>query len=146
MRSGDPSTVSEATEPANMPASKPTSSAMRAERGSNTEPGCTQRSPAKRARKRSRRWVQRMVEASPRLTCFIGGGIRTYPTRLDSLFSPSVVSARSEEHTSELQSLMRISYAVFCLKKKNNNIAHSYNIYMNVLIIPCTILIDARQL
>src|SRR3546814_4362056 len=28
---------------------------------------------------------------------------------------------RSEEHTSELQSLMRISYAVFCYKKKNNN-------------------------
>src|SRR3546814_8401569 len=28
-------------------------------------------------------------------------------------------NARSEEHTSELQSLMRISYAVFCLKKKN---------------------------
>src|SRR3546814_8684548 len=30
-----------------------------------------------------------------------------------------VVRGRSEEHTSELQSLMRISYAVFCLKKKN---------------------------
>src|SRR3546814_9440638 len=30
------------------------------------------------------------------------------------------VAARSEEHTSELQSLMRTSYAVFCLKKKNN--------------------------
>src|SRR3546814_1252670 len=30
------------------------------------------------------------------------------------------VERRSEEHTSELQSLMRISYAVFCLKKKNN--------------------------
>src|SRR3546814_3816622 len=30
-------------------------------------------------------------------------------------------SVRSEEHTSELQSLMRISYAVFCLKKKNHN-------------------------
>src|SRR3546814_6002519 len=30
------------------------------------------------------------------------------------------VLVRSEEHTSELQSLMRISYAVFCLKKKNN--------------------------
>src|SRR3546814_3557628 len=29
--------------------------------------------------------------------------------------------ARSEEHTSELQSLMRISYAVFCLQKKNKN-------------------------
>src|SRR3546814_9681975 len=32
---------------------------------------------------------------------------------------------RSEEHTSELQSLMRISYAVFCLKKKKN-ITHTY--------------------
>src|SRR3546814_4339227 len=30
---------------------------------------------------------------------------------------------RSEEHTSELQSLMRISYAVFCLKKKNNKLS-----------------------
>src|SRR3546814_1928045 len=32
----------------------------------------------------------------------------------------AIVIARSEEHTSELQSLMRISYAVFCLKKKKN--------------------------
>src|SRR3546814_2823251 len=32
------------------------------------------------------------------------------------------VAVRSEEHTSELQSLMRISYAVFCLKKKTDNI------------------------
>src|SRR3546814_6124017 len=32
---------------------------------------------------------------------------------------------RSEEHTSELQSLMRISYAVFCLKKKRNNTRHN---------------------
>src|SRR3546814_2441367 len=32
---------------------------------------------------------------------------------------------RSEEHTSELQSLMRISYAVFCLKKKNTNTIQS---------------------
>src|SRR3546814_6659825 len=31
----------------------------------------------------------------------------------------AITNARSEEHTSELQSLMRISYAVFCLKKKN---------------------------
>src|SRR3546814_5424339 len=35
-----------------------------------------------------------------------------------SVFALSIV-IRSEEHTSELQSLMRISYAVFCLKKKN---------------------------
>src|SRR3546814_10631616 len=32
---------------------------------------------------------------------------------------------RSEEHTSELQSLMRISYAVFCLKKKKQNVMHT---------------------
>src|SRR3546814_1099541 len=40
---------------------------------------------------------------------------------------------RSEEHTSELQSLMRISYAVFCLKKKtiNNNTNKQYQSYIN---------------
>src|SRR3546814_1582306 len=40
-------------------------------------------------------------------------------------------ATRSEEHTSELQSLMRISYAVFCLKKKNNqpNILHTSLLY-----------------
>src|SRR3546814_10616557 len=38
--------------------------------------------------------------------------------------SPALRS-RSEEHTSELQSLMRISYAVFCLKKKNSNTHHT---------------------
>src|SRR3546814_7655506 len=34
---------------------------------------------------------------------------------------------RSEEHTSELQSLMRISYAVFCLKKKKTTTSHNMN-------------------
>src|SRR3546814_1272913 len=38
---------------------------------------------------------------------------------------------RSEEHTSELQSLMRISYAVFCLKKKNNIKHHDQIDYNN---------------
>src|SRR3546814_6149352 len=39
---------------------------------------------------------------------------------------------RSEEHTSELQSLMRISYAVFCLKKKKNtHTTHSFHISYN---------------
>src|SRR3546814_8805380 len=37
--------------------------------------------------------------------------------------------ARSEEHTSELQSLMRISYAVFCLKKKKKNEEHKSTLY-----------------
>src|SRR3546814_1311355 len=42
-------------------------------------------------------------------------------------------AARSEEHTSELQSLMRTSYAVFCLKKKNKHTRiaiHSYSLQL----------------
>src|SRR3546814_4000953 len=41
---------------------------------------------------------------------------------------PRGTEERSEEHTSELQSLMRISYAVFCLKKKNTKIITTLNI------------------
>src|SRR3546814_5713784 len=43
--------------------------------------------------------------------------VYTYGTAGDSVFMYATTN-RSEEHTSELQSLMRISYAVFCLKKK----------------------------
>src|SRR3546814_5686544 len=39
-----------------------------------------------------------------------------------------LLGPRSEEHTSELQSLMRISYAVFCLKKKNTQTKLSRNV------------------
>src|SRR3546814_9423173 len=46
---------------------------------------------------------------------WMASGIRRPSSRL------AIRSQRSEEHTSELQSLMRISYAVFCLKKKNQN-------------------------
>src|SRR3546814_535859 len=54
------------------------------------------------------------------------GIIQGYHARLDPfrvdvglvLFVEITLEGRSEEHTSELQSLMRISYAVFCLKKK----------------------------
>src|SRR3546814_3464968 len=48
----------------------------------------------------------------------------TPPTAFASWLTPEIIAAaiavafRSEEHTSELQSLMRISYAVFCLKNK----------------------------
>src|SRR3546814_2692085 len=41
------------------------------------------------------------------------------PVRITTPHIPLPAADRSEEHTSELQSLMRISYAVFCLKKKN---------------------------
>src|SRR3546814_5110906 len=44
---------------------------------------------------------------------------------------PARRACRSEEHTSELQSLMRISYAVFCLQKKNNNKKYHKNIHKN---------------
>src|SRR3546814_6750137 len=54
-------------------------------------------------------------------------------------FLPFYLFTRSEEHTSELQSLMRISYAVFCLKKKNNkkyikttNISHKYSTHYDI--------------
>src|SRR3546814_7511023 len=52
------------------------------------------------------------VRRMPRLAAFDAAA------RGVNAFSPS--KKRSEEHTSELQSLMRISYAVFCLKKKKN--------------------------
>src|SRR3546814_10258153 len=49
----------------------------------------------------------------------IGHLLRRAHQRHAAIFLANI-GDRSEEHTSELQSLMRISYAVFCLKKKNN--------------------------
>src|SRR3546814_8798671 len=60
--------------------------------------------------------------------CPIG---RLAPPHLSSISLRSVTRTslpRSEEHTSELQSLMRNSYAVFCLKKKNNKLHNINNI------------------
>src|SRR3546814_5397107 len=48
----------------------------------------------------------------------LGLQMRGFPRREPEARQPG--DTRSEEHTSELQSLMRISYAVFCLKKKNH--------------------------
>src|SRR3546814_10109430 len=57
-----------------------------------------------------------------------GGGTITGPLQLllveDDPTVAEVVTGRSEEHTSELQSLMRISYAVYCLKTKNKHTHH----------------------
>src|SRR3546814_9631012 len=55
----------------------------------------------------AKRWKGHTAEAAPRLPARLHVEVVGY-------------SARSEEHTSELQSLMRISYAVFCLKKNNH--------------------------
>src|SRR3546814_1807855 len=58
--------------------------------------------------------------AENRQPCFV-------PKGLQGIDGPDLIALRSEEHTSELQSLMRISYAVFCLKKKK----HSMQVKMN---------------
>src|SRR3546814_8220128 len=58
----------------------------------------------------------------PLATVVIGGLISA---TLLTLFVLPTLYARSEEHTSELQSLMRISYAVFCLKKKKIKMEHT---------------------
>src|SRR3546814_7330246 len=50
--------------------------------------------------------------------------LRGWPGHKPGQYAFVTVDARSEEHTSELQSLMRISYAVFCLKKKNQSTAY----------------------
>src|SRR3546814_10294266 len=47
--------------------------------------------------------------------------VDTAPLGVKRITPAGVVHDRSEEHTSELQSLMRISYAVFCLKNKSNH-------------------------
>src|SRR3546814_4150608 len=46
----------------------------------------------------------------------------SWPEKTCTICRAKSTAKRSEEHTSELQSLMRISYAVFCLKKKNKNL------------------------
>src|SRR3546814_7364534 len=67
-----------------------------------------------------------LLTTSPRPVTCCGMPTRTGICSISSA-SSTTPSIRSEEHTSELQSLMRISYAVFCLKKqKTTNHNHSY--------------------
>src|SRR3546814_10076898 len=54
-------------------------------------------------------------------------GYRNFATKLWNAARYCQMNGRSEEHTSELQSLMRISYAVFCLKKKKNKNINNVN-------------------
>src|SRR3546814_3053311 len=62
---------------------------------------------------------RRAAFRAPRRTCGGDGQDRDTAARRGARVAPR--GPRSEEHTSELQSLMRISYAVFCLKKKKTH-------------------------
>src|SRR3546814_9724817 len=53
----------------------------------------------------------------------------TIQSRAIATIGKAATTTRSEEHTSELQSLMRISYAVFCLKKKNRHTKNTHTNY-----------------
>src|SRR3546814_10835068 len=88
--------------------------ARRAEPPFQPEPRCARQRPGGILNKDSRPWFHDAIFSSA-------------PRRSPPLSPPPRSAAqawrpcRSEEHTSELQSLMRISYAVFCLKKKRKN-------------------------
>src|SRR3546814_3147687 len=70
---------------------------------------------------RGRRFAEHRIEVTQDVETFFGGG------RCGSVEVAAARKLRSEEHTSELQSLMRISYAVFCLKKKKAKVnIHSH--------------------
>src|SRR3546814_76436 len=68
------------------------------------------------------RMHERHLHSEPPTAAQIAAAIADIDAHLDSCPVPAAEAAtvRSEEHTSELQSLMRISYAVFCLKKKKS--------------------------
>src|SRR3546814_7068912 len=76
------------------------------------------------------RWPPEQVRVTGNWSGSGCGGVHpiAFASPFDSCNAPfnrllgSFHALRSEEHTSELQSLMRISYAVFCLKKKKTNI------------------------
>src|SRR3546814_1084666 len=69
-------------------------------------------------------WAEHSVwPQDPKFRLARAGGVTTL------MVLPGSANLRSEEHTSELQSLMRISYAVFCLKKKNSQQTISQHTY-----------------
>src|SRR3546814_4018987 len=70
--------------------------------------------------------VQSALSCITRLLAAIASG------PLPAICFASASAARSEEHTSELQSLMRISYAVFCLNKKNQLLQYTQHTYLTI--------------
>src|SRR3546814_4422301 len=93
-------------------------------------PACSLRDDGQRERIRRRELLLRQRRGR---LCFCLDATWSRAWRFDrghdhgGIWSSAIDDKRSEEHTSELQSLMRISYAVFCLKKKTSkNNMHSY--------------------
>src|SRR3546814_8885717 len=87
-------------------------------------PGCAERVLAKRALcwKQPFAHLLNVFDSHLVLGRQLPGHVQSEPQLLDEIGQQGAAAAmRSEEHTSELQSLMRISYAVFCLKKKTHN-------------------------
>src|SRR3546814_8610976 len=86
-----------------------------------------------------RSMLQRAIAQTPESFARAGSAYALLPISVPGAFHPKVSirlgsdAGRSEEHTSELQSLMRISYAVFCLKKKktHKNTCKTRNNYRN---------------
>src|SRR3546814_9675049 len=79
------------------------------------------RAPPFRVGERAQHPIERGAQSSSRVRVVKPPAASHSSALFSSTVTPKV-QIRSEEHTSELQSLMRISYAVFCLKKKNINI------------------------
>src|SRR3546814_1452228 len=73
--------------------------------------------------KRSKKWLSTLARTPPTPTGSVVGDASAIVTPSGRMSRVQVTKARfrSEEHTSELQTLMSISYAVFCLKKKATN-------------------------
>src|SRR3546814_8987902 len=86
-------------------------------------------------------WSSNVLLRSSRRGCTMNGAVETYVEWLAGAASTGEIArrlqellqqlgfdrySRSEEHTSELQSLMRISYAVLCLKKKKKSTLYIY--------------------
>src|SRR3546814_6332255 len=70
----------------------------------------------------SRRAARLEIALSTHISLSLGDGVPlALPEQVDTSLRGSILNDRSEEHTSELQSLMRTSYAVFCLKTKKTN-------------------------
>src|SRR3546814_6361939 len=62
-------------------------------------------------------WSRQLIRGVSKRSCVSEPRMCEYASCVSKVPQRSVLIRRSEEHTSELQSLMRISYAVFCLKK-----------------------------